>query len=309
MNQISAPMAKSRDFLCRRLRSFLHEMGFVEINSPVLLRALPGNSDVRLSIGPEDYELRQCMELKLRSALSEGLSAVFEIGPCFRPSDLAAKHSHPEFYMLELFKSEIEYSELVELTRNLLIIASDNQDLQFEPINVSRWLEQELGVEILEDGSLVLSHLIERGLVPQNLTGLPVFHAVNHLLEKHLEKKCGTRERPALLYDYPACTICLARRSTTRPAIIKRFEVFVEGIEIAHGFVDEMDAEDVLTRMKNNGPSFVDEKFVELLRDGQLPPSAGVGFGIERLLITFGNVASIADFLHENQFSRFPTTF
>ena len=305
MGRINARTAQARDDICRRLRAFLHERGFVEIHSPILLRPLPGTEGVRVDISGEDYELRPCMELKLRSALASGLRAVFELGPCFRPLDPPSSRSHPEFYMLELFERELEYAGLLELTRGLLSVVSGNPALEFEVIDVTDWLERELGIEVEPGGDSIRSQLVGCGVVPPGLADLPAFHAINHVVEEHLEKGRGSRERPAVLHRYPACTVCLARRETQRPAVIERFEVFIEGLEVAHGFVDEMNPEDVLARMKDNGPECTDEAFVDLLRSGGLPPSAGVGFGIERLLVAFNKAPSVPDLIHENQFKRF----
>lgn len=304
MNWIDAHSAQKRDDLCRQLRAFMHERGFVEIHTPILLRPLPDTNGVRMDIKGEDYELRRCMELKLRSALANGLRAVFELGPCFRPVDAPSSRSHPEFYMLELFERELDYAGLMELTRDLLSVVSGNPALEFELIDVTEWLERVLGIEVEPGGDAIRSQLVGRGFAPPELATLPAFYAIDHVVEEHLEKGCGSQGRPAVLHRYPACTVCLARREAQQPAVIERFEVFVEGLEVAHGFVDEMNAEDVLARMKESGPEFTDEAFVDLLRSGGLPPSAGVGFGVERLLLAFNKAPSVHDLIHENQFRR-----
>lgn len=302
MNYISASAARSLDILCRRLRAFLHKRDFVEIHSPVLIRSQRGHIDPMVGSQNGQHRLRPCMELKLRSAIASGLSAVFEIGPCFRPADLPGQFQHPEFYMLELFKRDLDFDSIVALTRDLLVAAVGKSDIEFERIDVSEWFKTTYGIDIELDDRTLREQLVERELVPNDMRDLPVYHAVNYVVGKFLERGIGTPERPALLHSFPACTVCLAARKSYRPKVIDRFEVFVRGIEVAHGFVDEMDAANLLYRMRENGAEFVDEAFTKLLESGQLPPTAGVGFGIERLMIAFFGVVSIEELLHENQF-------
>lgn len=302
MNYISASAARSIDILCRRLRTFLHDRGFVEIHTPVLIRSEGGRIDPMASAQNGHHQLRPCMELKLRSAIASGLPAVFEIGPCFRQADLPGQFQHPEFYMLELFKRDVEFSGLVSLTRDLLVAAVGKSDIEFERIDVSEWFKTTYGVDIEMDDDSLREQLVEREIVPNDLRDLPTYHAVDYVVGKFLERGIGTPERPALLHSFPTCTVCLAARKTDRPKVIDRFEVFVRGIEVAHGFVDEMDAVNLLDRMRENGADFVDEAFIKLIESGQLPPTAGVGVGIERLMIAFFGVSSIEELLHENQF-------
>lgn len=303
MKPIDPRQARARHIILQRLRVFLNDQGFVEIHSPVLVRQLYPANGACVTIDSTNYELRQCMELRLRSALAEGLQAVYELGPCFRPADKPDGCHHPEFYMLEMFKRELDYAGLVNLTRELLGFAAPRPGIDFERINVCQWLEQGLEIEVDGGGNSIRSQLLERRLVPAEMECRPAFEAINFIINDRLERHLGTQDRPALLEEYPACTICLAQKSPGRPSTIERFEVFVEGIEIAHGFVDEMNADDVLARMRENGPQFTDENFVELLRSGKLPASAGLGIGIERLLLAYGEATSMSDLLHENQFA------
>lgn len=304
MSRINAQIAQKRDNLCRRLRAFLHERDFVEVHSPILLRSMPGTEGVFMDIRGEAYNLRRCMELKLRSALAEGLRSVFELGPCFRPEDSPDNVHHPEFHMLELFECELEYEGLLDLTRKLLCVAAENPALEFEVVDVSDWLARNYDIDVEQGGDSIRMQLVERGAVPFKFADKPAFEAINYVVGEYLEKGCGTKMRPALLHRYPACTVCLARRDADRPSIIERFEVFVEGLEVANGFVDEICADNVSVRMIENGPCFTDEPFIKLLRSGGLPPSAGVGFGIERLLMAFGGVGPMSHLFHENQFGR-----
>ncbi len=305
MSQIDAHIAQIRDKVCRRLRYFLHERDFVEIHSPILLLPLNGTEGVRVNIQEEGYELRSCMELKLRSALAAGLGAVFELGPCFRPGDQPTNKHHPEFYMLELFRRELDYGGLLGLTKELMSIAFENPDLEFDYIDVTDWLTRTFGIDIDQEGFSIRSQLVDRNIVPSEFAELPEFHAINHVVAEYLEKGCGTKLRPAVMHRYPTCTVCLANRDRHYPYIIERFEIFINGLEVAHGFVDEMCAENVLTRMKESGKQFTDEAFVALLQTGSLPPTAGVGFGIERLLMAIYEMHTVSNLLHENQFERF----
>jgi elongation factor P--beta-lysine ligase len=237
------------------------------------------------------------MELNLRSALASGLNSVYELGPCFRPGESDGLR-HPEFYMMELFQRDLNFEGLIKLTTAMLDAAL-NRKLDIARVSVSQWLKKECDVDCSESNILIKEKLLNKKLVPEDFKSLPTFKAINYIIDQRLEPQLSN---PTLLIDFPACTICLAKRVQGHPHLIERFELFVNGIEIAHGFVDETETTDLESRMRENGDEFVDLGVLELLKTGRLPQSAGVGFGIERIMLGFCGVSSISELIHKSQF-------
>jgi lysyl-tRNA synthetase class 2 len=246
------------------------------------------------------------MELRLRSALAE-LEAIYEIGPCFR-QDLPDRDHSPEFQMLEIFWRKSDFGELCDLTRNLLSAAFGIPVRSFEYIDVGAALEEACpGLDLTFASHEILEAIKIR--YPRDCSGFTrTYDALNWLIDKTVVcSDLGLLERPAMLVNYPLATVCLAKPQSSAPHLIERMEVFIDGLEICHGFVDDCDPDRVERRMNENGPQFFDPSFLELMRANRTPPSSGVGFGLERLLMLAGSINHIRDCLHEPQFhSREP---
>lgn len=297
---IAAPIAKARHQLVRRLRATLDSRGFVEVMTPVLHVAGPSAQTAATWAG-QSCELRPCMELRLRSALAE-LDAVYEIGPCFRPDPPDLDH-HPEFHMLELFWRMSDFGELCELTRELLAAAFDAPVQGFECVDVATTLVGTCpGLDLKLGADELLGALKTR--YPHDCSQFGrTYEALNWLIDKAIVGlQLGCLERPAMLFNYPMSTVCLAKPQTSAPHMIERMEVFIDGLEVCHGFVDDCDSDRVERRMHESGPQFFDASFLNLMRTGRIPPSSGVGFGIERLLMLSEGISQIRECLHEPQF-------
>jgi len=230
--------------------------------------------------------------------MAAGLNAVFELGPCFR-RDAPTALRHPEFYMLELFKANVGFQTLLELTKDLLIAATQVELSDIAQVSVWDWLARECKCPQNVSETEFRHALLQRWPSLAEMTDRPLYQlveeAVDHWLRPHLR---GT----TVLTEYPTCTICLARRRPESPHLIERFELYVEQVEVAHGFIDEMCPVDVESRMRANGEHFMDHRFLELLRTSALPASGGVGFGIERMLVALCGGGAVNEYIHENQF-------
>jgi lysyl-tRNA synthetase class 2 len=293
---INSNRATEKSETLRHLRNLLHKRDFVEIHSPCLVRATPPLASIKL--GNCMFALRGSMELLLRSALVSGLQKVYEIGPAFRMME-SDELRHPEFYMLELFQAFLDYSGLVELTKEILRDSIGIAPSKLSRISVAQWLSHEMGLDCECTNIQLKAQLIERFHELKPIAEEPTFVLLNRLIEKHLEPPL---KGWSILEDFPTCSICLAARQAANPFLIQRCEIFCDSVEIAHGFVDATDPNDVRSRMRENGPMFADYEFANLLEERCLPPSAGVGFGIERLLLATHPGVSIRDFVHLSQF-------
>jgi lysyl-tRNA synthetase class II len=287
--------AVERDDVIWSLRRNLRSQGFVEVQTPVLIRG--GVSPIGATPQRIEVSLRDCMELRLRSVLASGLNRAYEIGPCFRLKDVDDLRA-PEFYMMELFAANLNYSELVSLSKGLLA-ATGTEIQQWRELSVATWIEQTTGVDLTREHSDIRKALVDSKHVDSAFLSLPAYRAVNELIAQKLEVSLSGW---TFLKDFPKCTVCLARRQPAASHLIERFEIFWNDVEVAHGFVDELEASDVESRMRENGPEFFDPYFLALLREGCLPQSSGVGIGIERLLMARHRVRSIRRWIHDPQF-------
>ena len=284
MKIISAEIARAAHDLKRRLRTFLDAMGFCEMVTPVL----------------RNGKLRTCMELNLRSTLASGFDRVYEIGTCFREEQSDSTHLS-EFQMLELFWSCASFDKLVNLTHHLFETVFQCTMDEFATLDLAQCLPErysgfEYGMEFRR-----LRVWAQRYLDAKELETCDRAYKIYNLLIDHYigERVPGTLKRPAMVINYPMETICLAKPQKNHPERILRAEFFIGGIELAHGFVDDMDHKHVAKRMLENGNEFYDKPFLELLEKKILPPSSGVGFGLERLLMLSCGVSDIRECVYE----------
>lgn len=264
--------------LFKAMRSFLEDKGFIEIHTPILHHRpdYPVNSHFTIIENRTVTYLRTCMELRLRQVLSIGLKSVYEIGPCFRKEK---KIGSPfEFYIMECFKESIDFDELISLTED-----------------ICKYCAKSININLL-DGKWPRRSIYQ--LFPMNeiqemrekSSDVPSFI---ELFDKTLDSKIRNEinESVFFLIDYPVETVCLARRKEHNSNLIERFELFINNIEVAHGFIDSIDSQDVQLRMKEIG--WNDKPLWELLKKKKLPTSGGVGIGMERLFKALCGIENI----------------
>jgi lysyl-tRNA synthetase class 2 len=298
--------AIAKDSILRRgralasLRGQLVERGFIEVTTPVLLAVRPNGFAPRHSfkIGDQEFDLRHSIELLLRTALMAA-PRVYDIGSAIRFEDRGkAPRSAVEFTLMELYATDLDYSQLMKLAEDLIRATAMSPLPLSTKINVVEWFGTELKVHFGRHDKAEISERIAKVLGP-NSPNAPLWALINLCIERFLEPQLTGF---TFLYDYPMQTVCLARRSPAAPSVIERFETFIDGVEVGHGFVDATDPVDVLGRMKQSGPEFVDMPFIARLKAGELPPSSGFGIGIERLLAaTDERNKDVCAFLHEYQ--------
>jgi lysyl-tRNA synthetase class 2 len=300
------PPAIATDTILRRgraltsLRGQLADRGFIEVTTPVLLAVRADGSTPRhpFKIGDQEFELRHSIELLLRTALVAA-PRVYDIGPAVRFEDRGkAPRSAVEFTLMELYAADLDYSQLMTLAENLIRATAMTPLPPTTKINVAEWFGADLNVHFAGHDEADIRERIAKVLGPIS-PNAPLWVSINSCIERFLEPQLTGF---SFLYDYPMQTVCLARRSPTAPSVIERFETFIDGVEVGHGFVDATDPLDVLCRMKQSGPEFVDMPFIARLEAAELPPSSGFGIGVERLLAaTDGRDKDVCSFLHEYQ--------
>lgn len=295
---ISHSAAIKRAALLSRLRRALDERDFIEITTPVLLSVTPRGPAARQPFEHDGhkYDLRTSIELLLRTAL-RSVPRAYDIGAAIRLEDRCkGARSAAEFTLMECFAADLDYEGLIRLAEDLIAAVKPGLPAP-ERVSVVDWFVTERGIQFsAHDHAAVRAALVKMSGCGNG--DAPLWQLIDSVISAQLEPAL---EGYVFLTDYPIETICLANRHPQAVHVAQRFEVFLSGVEVGHGFVDSSDPDDVLERMQQNGSQFVDSVFVDHLRSGALPASAGFGMGIERLLAADDLDLDVHKYLHEYQ--------
>ncbi len=321
MNEPTRETFRKRTAIVQFMRDFLNARGFLEVETP-MMQAIPGGAAARPFVTYHNaldisLFLRIAPELYLKRLIVGGFERVYEINRNFRNEGLSTRHN-PEFTMLEFYEAYADYQDLMDLTEEMLRglaekIASDTQiAYQGETLDFGapfrRLTLREAVLEFNPDlvpGNLdSIEHL--REICRRHGIDVKPAFGVGKLQTELFEATVEERLRdPTFITEYPTEVSPLARRSDRDPAVTDRFELFIAGREIANGFSELNDAEDQAERFRKQVEAkeagdeeamHFDADFVRALEHG-MPPTAGEGIGIDRLVMIFTNSASIRDVL------------
>jgi lysyl-tRNA synthetase class 2 len=300
------------------IRAFLIERGFLEVETP-MMHPIPGGAVAKPFVTHHnalgvDLYLRIAPELYLKRLIVGGFPRVFEINRNFRNEGISTIHN-PEFTMLEFYVSYADYQDLIRLTEELVsslaqqLFGKTVIDYQGKVINLTPpWRRWSYHQAIREVNRLAPDVLTDRAQALEAAKQLHVavdptwqlFNIVNEIFEETVEPNL---DQPTFITDYPIEISPLARRKDTDPALTDRFELYIAGREIANAFSELNDPLDQRERFEgqaaqreagNEEAHVVDEDFLRALEYG-MPPTAGEGIGIDRLVMLFTNQASIRD--------------
>jgi lysyl-tRNA synthetase class 2 len=303
------------------IRAFLLQRGFLEVETP-MMHPIPGGATAKPFVTHHnaldiDLYLRIAPELYLKRLIVGGFPRVFEINRNFRNEGISTIHN-PEFTMLEFYVSYADYHDLIALTEELCaglakdILGATMLDYQGTRINLAppwrRWsyhqaiLEvNKLDAAVLKDPLAACKAAAKLGLDVGKTVDLPPLHeTLNEIFEETVEPHL---QQPTFITDYPIEISPLARRNDHDPSLTDRFELYIAGREIANAFSELNDPLDQRERFEAQAAQraagdeeahLVDEDFLRALEYG-MPPTAGEGIGIDRLVMLFTNQASIRD--------------
>jgi lysyl-tRNA synthetase class 2 len=321
MSQESRNTFLIRSRIVAYIRQFLIERNFLEVETP-MMQIIPGGATARPfttyhNALDMDLYLRIAPELYLKRLVVGGFERVFEINRNFRNEGLSTRHN-PEFTMLEFYQAYAEYQDLMDLTeamlRGIATEVSGNTIIHYqgEDYDFGKPFERMTVVEsILHfNPDLTAANIDNRAAAVEvaNKLHLPVkdSYGLGKIQIEIFEKTVESRlMNPTFITAYPVEVSPLARRNDSNPEVTDRFEFFVGGREIANGFTELNDSEDQASRFmqqvneKDAGDMeamHFDEDYIIALEHG-MPPTAGEGIGIDRLVMLFANAASIRDVL------------
>jgi lysyl-tRNA synthetase class 2 len=315
--------ARKRVQIIRAIRRHLDERGYWEVETPTL-HAIAGGAAARpftTHHNALDITLYQriALELHLKRLLVGGIEKVYEIGRVFRNEGISHRHN-PEFTMLELYQACGDYRSMMDLTEELVLTCLDaigagrqipfgERTVDFTPpwqrASYGELFRQHVGVAM--DDAAGVKRRAEESNIPLVLRDektkavTPKEHdvLVQELFEHHVEEKLVG---PMFVYDYPAVLCPLTKRKRDNPAIAERFELFVQGMELANAYTelnDPITQEQEFRRQLAGMPeedsmAKMDEDFVRALKHA-MPPAGGLGIGIDRLVMLLTNTQTIRD--------------
>ncbi len=315
----SREVFRRRTRIVHYLRSFLEALDFMEVETP-MMQVIPGGAVAKPFVTHHnalglDMYLRVAPELYLKRLVVGGFERVYELNRNFRNEGLSTRHN-PEFTMLELYQAYADYRDLMDLVERLFQGLADTLlgtrlvpyqgdtydfDAPFRRVTVEELvLNFNPGIEPARLRELeYLRGVCERlGIKPAAGDGPGKLQI--EIFEKTAEESLL---QPTFVYAYPAEVSPLARRNDSDPFITDRFEFFVGGRELANGFSELNDPDDQAARFreqaarKTSGDEeamFYDADYVRALEYG-LPPTAGLGIGVDRLVMLFTDQPSIRD--------------
>jgi len=303
------------------IRSYMNGREFMEVETP-MLHVIPGGATARPFVTHHnaldiDMYLRVAPELHLKRLVVGGFERVYEINRNFRNEGLSTRHN-PEFTMLEFYQAYADYRDLMDLTEDMLrkltqeLLGSSVVNYQGSDYDFSKPF-QRLSVfdSILQfNPELTAEHIntLEAATKVAEDLHIPLkdFYGLGKIQIEIFEKTVESRlDQPTFITEYPTEVSPLARRNDDNPFVTDRFEFFVGGREIANGFSELNDAEDQAERFKaqvaekdagDDEAMHYDADYIRALEYG-LPPTAGEGIGIDRLVMLFADAPSIRDVL------------
>lgn len=321
MNEPTRKTFRTRSRIVNFMRAFLLDRQFIEVETP-MMQAIPGGAVARPfqtyhhTLGM-DLFLRIAPELYLKRLVVGGFEKVFEINRNFRNEGISTQHN-PEFTMLEFYEAYSDYQDLMNLTEEMLremansVLGSQIMSYQGEQIDLSRpFARLTLDEAILEFNSdLCAADLDNRKTLAARVKtlDLPIkpTYGNGKLKVEIFEKTVEHRLRqPTYITAYPIEVSPLSRASDSNPEVADRFELFIAGREIANGFSELNDPEDQAERFRrqlaekeagDEEAMHFDADYVRALEHG-LPPAAGEGIGVDRLVMLFTDSSSIRDVL------------
>jgi lysyl-tRNA synthetase class 2 len=298
VNEDSRRLAMARPRMVTAMRAVLDGDGFVEVETPILQPIYGGASAEPFTTYYNEFErdfyLRIADELYLKRLIVGGLERVYEIGKDFRNEGVSFKHN-PEFTMLEWYEAYGDYEDGMRRVEAVVAAAgvAAGSSIDVTPPWLRRTLREAIqehaGIDPMadRDRARLVGFLDAQGV--DTSADRTWADAVDHLLSHFVEPAI---ERPTFLIDYPVELSPLAKRSPADETVVERFEAFCVGMEIANGYTELNDPADQRARFEASGQ--VDEDYVLALEYG-MPPTVGVGIGIDRLAMALLDVRSIRE--------------
>ncbi|MBD2084705.1 lysine--tRNA ligase [Coleofasciculus sp. FACHB-542] len=310
---------RRRALITAGIRRYLDKLGFIEIETPVL-QGEAGGADARPFVtyhNTLDMELylRIATELHLKRLIVGGFEKVFELGRIFRNEGISTRHN-PEFTTIEVYQAYADYQDMMALTEGIIttvaqeVLGTLEITYQGEPINLTPpWrrvtmhdlVKEQTGLDFTTFPTLEAA---KTAASEAGIGGAQECKSIGKILNEAFEQKCEPNLiQPTFVLDYPVEISPLAKPHRSKPGLVERFELFIVGRETANSFSELTDPIDQRQRLEAQAArkaagdleaQGVDEDFLTALEYG-MPPTGGLGIGIDRLVMLLTDCASIRD--------------
>ena len=320
MNDESRDTFIKRSKIISAIRSYLNGQGFLEVETPMLVANAGGAAarpfETHFNALDEDFKLRISLELYLKRLIVGGLEKVYEIGRVFRNEGLDTRHN-PEFTLMELYQAYTDYHGMMDLTENLyrhvaqtvlgttkITFNGIEMDLgkPFERITMVEAVKKYANVDFDEIHTLEEAREVAKA---HNIEFKPI-HKKGDILNLFFEEYAEEHLiQPTFVMDHPVEISPLTKKKPTNPDYVERFEFFMNGWEMANAYSELNDPIDQRARFKAQEELFAsgdeeanhtDEDFLYALELG-MPPTGGIGFGIDRMCMLLTDSPAIRDVL------------
>ncbi|EJM2428922.1 lysine--tRNA ligase [Staphylococcus pseudintermedius] len=319
-NEESTQTFINRSRILQEMRNYLNEKGFLEVETP-MMHQIAGGAAAKPFVTHHNaldatLYMRIAIELHLKRLIVGGLEKVYEIGRVFRNEGVSTRHN-PEFTMIELYEAYADYKDIMSLTEELIahiarrVLGTTSVQYGDETINLEpQWrrlhmvdaVKEATGVDFYEVKSDKEAHELAKAHGIEVDDNMKYGHILNEFFEQKVEE---TLIQPTFIYGHPIEISPLAKKNPEDPRFTDRFELFIVGREHANAFTELNDPIDQRQRFEaqlvekeqgNDEAHEMDEDFIEALEYG-MPPTGGLGIGIDRLVMLLTNSPSIRDVL------------
>ncbi len=320
MNPESKDVFVKRSKIIREIRNFLADRNFMEVETPMLV-ANAGGAAARPFITHynalnEDFKLRISLELYLKRLIVGGLERVFEIGRVFRNEGLDTRHN-PEFTLMELYQAYTDYEGMMELTESMFRYLAEKVlgttkfmygDVEldfgkpFRRLTMTDAVKEYAGI----DFDKVATDEEAKKLADEHHIEYQKFHTKGDILNLFFEEYCEEKlVQPTFVMDHPLAISPLTKKKPDDPSKVERFELFINTWEMCNAYselndpIDQRErfaAQDRNAEAGDDEAEHTDEDFLNALEIG-MPPTGGIGYGIDRLVMLLTNSAAIRDVL------------
>jgi len=320
MNEDSRTVFMKRSQILREIRNFLAERDFLEVETPMLVENAGGAAarpfETHYNALNEDVKLRISLELYLKRLIIGGMERVYEIGRVFRNEGIDTRHN-PEFTLMELYQAYTDYNGMMELTESMFRYLAEKVcgtlhisyqgtpiDLEspFRRLTMTDAIKEYAGIDFDKVTSLEEA----RALAKEKEIAFEERHGIGDIENLFFEEFCEEKLiQPTFIMDHPLSISPLTKKKPSDPTKVERFELFIYGREMANAYselndpIDQRErfkAQDALADAGDEEANHTDEDFLHAMEIG-MPPTGGIGYGIDRLVMLLTDAASIRDVL------------
>ena len=309
-----------RSQILREIRRFLDDRGFMEVETPMLVPNAGGAAarpfETHYNALDEDVKLRISLELYLKRLIVGGLERVYEIGRVFRNEGVDTRHN-PEFTLMELYQAYTDYNGMMELTEDMfrhlarVVCGSTTITYQGTEIDLGKPFDRLTMIDAVKKYSGVDFDAVKtleeaRALAREHNIAFEDRHTRGDIINLFFEAYCEENLiQPVFIMDHPVEISPLTKKKPTDPTKVERFELFIYGREMCNAYselndpVDQRErfaAQDAMAAAGDAEANHTDEDFLNALEIG-MPPTGGIGYGIDRLVMLLTDSAAIRDVL------------